>query len=113
MVDENKLKAMHIYDLRDYARYVGVRSPASYSRKACLIAAIQKVEQGIVSPYKPDVVKGRKPMKRAERRIYISREDAVLLKEENYLLVTEKRKLINALSSIGEILNGVLKSVRD
>jgi len=50
MNDENTpqdLNAMHIYDLRDYARFIGVRSPTVY-RKADLIIAIRQIEQGTV-----------------------------------------------------------------
>jgi hypothetical protein len=50
---------MRIYELRDYARKVGVKSPTSKT-KAELINQIKLIETGEKEPYKTN--KGRKPL---------------------------------------------------
>ena len=102
------LNAMHVYDLRDYARFIGVRSPTAY-RKMDLIIAIRQIEQGIILPYKPKVILGRKPRRKVQERTYTTKRDVKMLRQENLLLVKENRKLTDTLMAIQGIVKGVLK----
>ena len=102
------LNAMHVYDLRDYARFIGVRSPTLY-RKADLIIAINQIEQGTVLPYKPKVILGRKPRRKVQERTYITKKSMKMLRQENLSLVKENRKLVDTLMSVYGIVKGILK----
>ena len=99
---------MHIYDLRDYARFIGVRSPTVY-RKADLIIAIRQIEHGTVLPYKPKVILGRKPRRKVQEREYITKKNIKMLRQENLLLEKENRKLNGTLMAIHGIVKNALK----
>ena len=50
---------MRIYELRDYARKIGVKSPTSKTKQE-LIDQIHLIESGVIKPHK--TIKGRKPI---------------------------------------------------
>ena len=101
------LEDMHVYDLRDYARFVGVRSPTLF-RKADLIVAIRQIEQGTVLPYKPKIIKGRKPRRKVQEREYTTKKNIKMLRQENLLLVKENRKLTEAVLEIQRVVEKIL-----
>jgi len=103
----NCLENMHIYDLRELARNVGVRSPTTL-RKADIILAICQIEQGILQPHKPKV--GRKPKKRIAKREYISKENIEVLRQRNLSLIDENQKLTDTLALIHKIMQDALKT---
>ena len=88
------VKNMRIYELRDFARKVGVQSPTS-KKKDVLIKEIEAIMSGKAKPHK--TVKGRKPLV------------SFALDEKNQTFLTQQLEKIkaNMNKSIDSLINKI------
>ncbi len=102
MEQKINLDYLNIYQLRDYARQVGVKSPSNKKRND-LMLEINNVLNGTTKPFFPPAVyKGRPPYNKALRNI---EQFANFETAENYKI------LKNSLKKIYDELEVILKKL--